>query len=59
MWGPDVKSDEDPSLECCRSLKVEIFQLDDVDLLGDWRSPEIAGLSYRGGHGLKATEWGA
>ena len=60
MWGPDVPPGEDPSLECCRPLKVEVYRLEDKSsVLASWKSPEFAGNAYHGAHGLIAKQWGA
>jgi len=58
MWGPDVPVGVDPSLECCRPLKIEVYRLvDKTTVLAGWASPKIAVDAYRGAHGLKAKEW--
>jgi hypothetical protein len=36
--------------ECCRPLKVEIFELEDVSVLEGWEQPKWPG--YKGRHGL-------
>lgn len=56
MWGEDVKSDEDESLECCRPLGIEIFNLP-KEVLHSWTSPEPNGIAYKGGHGLREQVW--
>jgi len=58
MWGPDIPPGEDPSLECCRPLKVEVLRLKDNDgLLKGWQSPRSAREVYKGDHGFKSGEW--
>jgi len=60
MWGPDVQPGDDPSLECCRPLKVEVYRLDDKStILENWESPKSAREGYKGNHGFEIREWGS
>jgi hypothetical protein len=36
--------------ECCRPLKVEVFELEDSSALEGWEQPK--GPGYKGRHGL-------
>lgn len=49
-WGWGEGGEEKSMLDCCRSLKVEIFGLDDQDVLKDWKPYEPP--AYRGNHGM-------
>lgn len=55
MWGEGVEGD-DPSLECCRPLGVEVFSLP-PDLLQGWSQPVEAFRAYKGGHALREAKW--
>lgn len=37
-------------LDCCRPLKVEVFKLDDENILKDWKQFESP--DYAGRHGM-------
>lgn len=54
--GEGVKGEEKKSmLECCRPLKVEVFELEDRDVvLKDWKPYESP--DYRGRHGMNVPE---
>ena len=54
MWGDGVPPGEDPSLECCRPLKVEVLK-PDAEALRFWAAPEFT--TYKGNHGLQAKSW--
>jgi len=59
MWGPDIPPGEDPSLDCCRPLKVEVFRIKEKSgVLREWESPKEAREAYKGAHGLKNSGWG-
>ncbi|EPQ31170.1 uncharacterized protein PFL1_01358 [Pseudozyma flocculosa PF-1] len=67
MWGEgaqpagagDEDEDEDPTLECCRPLGVEVYDIRDKEtVLQGWKQPEPFGNLYRGAHGWKAAAWG-
>jgi uncharacterized protein YcgI (DUF1989 family) len=52
-WGEGGKEDGENAggmKECCRPLKVEIFELEDVSVLEGWEQPK--GPGYKGRHGL-------
>ena len=54
MWGDGVPPGEDPSLECCRPLKVEVLKPDSV--LRDERVPiEEMNSVFSGGQELTAA----
>ena len=61
MWGEGSEAtpdDEDPTLECCRPLGVQVHELVNKEkVLQGWTSPEPFGRLYQGAHGLKAQEW--
>ena len=52
MWGFGADSEKE-MIKCCRPLKVEVFELEDGDLLGrvGWKPSEPA--RYTGMHGMK------
>lgn len=54
--GEGVKGEEKKNmLECCRPLKVEVFELEDRDVvLKDWKPYESP--DYRGRHGMNVPE---
>lgn len=56
--GEGVKGEEEKKksmLECCRPLKVEVFELEDRDVvLKDWKPYESP--DYRGRHGMNVPE---
>ena len=52
-WGEGGEGDGDEKksmLDCCRPLKVEVFKLEDNELLKDWKLPQRP--AYRGQHGM-------
>lgn len=49
-WGWAKNDGEDPMLECCRPLGVEIYKITDGKLLEDWVPPATA--QYKGIHGI-------
>lgn len=55
MWGEGTEALEgdDPTLECCRPLGVEVWRLPD-GWLGSkgWKESAPAGVSYKGNHGM-------
>lgn len=65
MWGegavPEGSSpDEDPTLECCRPLRVEVWEIPEKTLKdGNWESPKPLGELYKGLHGMRSQpkEW--
>lgn len=52
--GSDTKGDgpRRSMLDCCRPLKVEVFEIVDKSLLNSWESPKPS--SYNGLHGIKS-----
>jgi len=58
MWGDESSDpdDEDPTLSCCRPLKVEVWKLPN-GVLDGWSEPEPAYKEYKGGHALQTREW--
>ena len=57
MWGKgSSKEGEDPTLECCRPLGVEIFSISN-QVLSSWKPPQPNGPMYKGAHGLRENEW--
>ncbi len=64
MWGEGSASEgaegDDPTLECCRPLGVEVYDLDDKEkVLQGWQEAQPNGRLYKGQHGCKAKEWGS
>lgn len=61
MWGEGaepVAEGEDPTLECCRPLRVEVYDIEEKDaVLQGWVPAEPRGNLYKGFHGLKASNW--
>lgn len=62
MWGEGADSaaegEEDPTLECCRPLGVEVYDLKDrAEVLKGWVSSAPFGELYKGGHGMQAKKW--
>ncbi|SJX64428.1 uncharacterized protein SRS1_15071 [Sporisorium reilianum f. sp. reilianum] len=62
MWGEGSASEggkgEDPTLEYCRPLAVEVYDLVDKEkVLDGWKEPVPYGRLYKGQHGCKAKEW--
>ena len=53
-WAWSKDTGEDPMLETCRPLGVELYKITDPKVLGQWKSPESAG--YHGLHGLKMPQ---
>ncbi|KAI1470374.1 uncharacterized protein F4812DRAFT_469014 [Daldinia caldariorum] len=55
LWGFGADSEKE-MIKCCRPLKVQVFTLEDVDLLqrGGWKPAEPA--AYKGMHGLVVPE---
>ena len=51
MWGWGEGKDGVDMIDCCRPLKVEVYQLQDDSILKDWKPPETP--AYKGMHGLK------
>lgn len=49
-WGEGGKEDEGGMKECCRPLKVEVFELEDGEVLKGWEEPK--GTGYQGRHGM-------
>lgn len=52
MWGEGSEGaspDVDPTLECCRPLKVEVWEVPE-ELLKNWR--RFKAEKYEGSHGL-------
>ncbi|GJC89044.1 uncharacterized protein ColLi_11882 [Colletotrichum liriopes] len=51
LWGFGEDSEEE-MIKCCRPLKVEVFRLEDEDLLqrGGWKPAEVS--RYKGRHGM-------
>lgn len=50
-WGEGGKEGGGEGMkECCRPLKVEVFELEDERVLEEWEGPR--GNGYRGRHGL-------
>lgn len=59
MWGQAaaVEGEQDPTLECCRPLGVQVYDLVDKDkVLDEWKEPQPYGMLYKGLHGAKAKE---
>ena len=56
-WGWGGNEADDPMLECCRPLRVDVFKLTDSSLLSSWQSP--ASAPYTGVHGMKMPTFGA
>lgn len=59
MWGEGTQSGEDASLEVCRPLRVDVFDLTEPVLAG-WSPPRPYGELYKGQHGLRvqSSSWG-
>lgn len=57
MWGEGAEAGEaeDPTLECCRPLGIEIYSVAS-DALKDWKPPVPAFEAYKGAHGMKEGE---
>lgn len=53
LWGPDKATDEELK-SLCHPLKVQVWEVGDKSLVGNWKSPERAG--YNGFHGLKSLK---
>lgn len=55
LWGFGAASEKE-MVKCCRPLKVEVFHLQDTDLLkrGGWKPAEPS--TYRGMHGMMVPE---
>lgn len=58
MWGESsdgtTSQDQDPTLECCRPLRVEVWSIPEKTLVeGKWKSPEPLGTLYKGMHGMR------
>lgn len=49
-WGWAKNEGDDPMLECCRPLGVEVYKIIDPKILEDWEPPAPA--SYKGLHGI-------
>jgi len=49
-WGWAKNEGEDPMLDCCRPLMVEVCKITDPKILEGWESPAPA--SYKGMHGV-------
>ncbi|KAN0061860.1 hypothetical protein ACQY0O_005854 [Thecaphora frezii] len=62
MWGEGARSQsdqDDPTLECCRPLGVEVYEIKHNRIvLGDWKPAQPYGELYKGHHGWRATAWG-
>lgn len=43
-------SESKSMIDCCRPLKIELFKLNDEDVLKGWKVPQPA--AYKGAHGL-------
>jgi len=52
-WGEEEGEDL-KMVDCCRPLGIEVYKLDNEDILKDWKEPECP--KYRGNHGLKGPE---
>ena len=53
--GVGMEEEKKSMVECCRPLKVEVFELKERDVvLKDWKPFERA--DYRGRHGIKVPE---
>lgn len=63
MWGEGsevIAEGTDPTLECCRPLGVDVYDLvKREELLEGWSEARPRGEAYKGAHGLRAKEWGA
>lgn len=59
MWGEGTTPGEDASLEVCRPLGVEVYDLDS-DIIKGWTPPQPFGELYKGQHGLRVQQgpWG-
>jgi len=57
MWGEgaNVEGSEDPTLECCRPLGIEVYSVP-TSALDNWTPPKVAFEAYSGGHGLKENK---
>ncbi|KAI0159602.1 hypothetical protein GGR57DRAFT_431534 [Xylariaceae sp. FL1272] len=55
LWGFGAASEKE-MIKCCRPLKVEVYRLQDEDLLhhGGWQPAQVS--SYRGMHGMMVPE---
>lgn len=49
-WGWAKTEGDDPMLECCRPLGVEVFKIIDPHILDDWEPPSPS--TYNGMHGI-------
>lgn len=52
-WGEE-EGDDLKMIECCRPLGIEVYSLDDQDILKDWKEPESP--KYAGNHGLRGPK---
>lgn len=68
MWSDDAtkalalaagEDADDPTLSVCRPLLVEVFEVEDKELLARWEGPrKPMNEVYAGGHGLgKDLKW--
>ena len=49
--GQGESNEKKSMIDCCRTLKVEVFRLEDESILREWREPDKA--NYHGAHGMK------
>lgn len=58
MWGEGASEveTEDPTLECCRPLGVEVWSLPPGALKG-WSQPVEAFQAYKGSHAMREAKW--
>jgi uncharacterized protein YcgI (DUF1989 family) len=50
-WGEGASDGDGGMKECCRPLKVEVFELEDKKVLEGWEPPR--GNGYKGRHGMR------
>ncbi|CUM50940.1 Uncharacterized protein C11D3.03c [Debaryomyces fabryi] len=51
-WGEDGENLEDLKMvECCRPLGIEVYKINDEQVLKDWVPPKF--VEYKGNHGLQ------
>lgn len=55
-WGWEKGEGKDSMVDCCRPIRVEVYEITDASVLEGWKSLEIA--AYRGGHGMGNPVWG-
>lgn len=54
-WDWAKNDGEDPMLECCRPLGVEVYKITDTEVLNEWEPPATS--SYKGLHGIKLHDF--